>query len=61
MNTYRCYLKNAHKFVGIETIDAADDLEAIRKALALFEQKRAAYTGFELWLRARRIELPLIG
>jgi hypothetical protein len=66
MRAYRCYFLNSRSsIIGVETVEARSDEEAVRVAEALFRRKGAAVHGFELWERKRcisqRLTKPVAG
>jgi hypothetical protein len=57
---YHCFLLDLQsKVVSIEIISAQNDPEAVALAEAVFDEKRAACGGFEVWDRGRRVERVL--
>ena len=56
MPSYRCYFLNLQSAVAhLEIVEADSDANALARAAALFQEKGAGFSAFELWERGRRI------
>jgi hypothetical protein len=51
----RCYFMRGGHIAGVELLDVKSDEEAIEKCVALFEERKSRFEGFEVWDRARKI------
>lgn len=49
----RCYFVRGGHIVGVETLSAATDDALIAQSRTLFEARKNAFDGFEVWDRAR--------
>jgi hypothetical protein len=57
---YRCYFINLQSHIEhVEMIDAPGDVDAMAQADAIFRDKGAGFSGFEVWDRGRRLEREL--
>ena len=53
----RCYfMRNGH-IAGVEALYVKSDEEALEKAKALFEERKALFDGFEVWDRTRKVDV----
>ena len=56
MRPYRCYFLNRQSAIaGVELIEAETDDEALRRGEAVYREKGAQFSGFEVWDCGRRI------
>jgi hypothetical protein len=49
----RCYFLKSGHIVGVEEMLGLSEFEAIEKGRTLFETRKTAVDGFEIWERAR--------
>jgi nicotinamide mononucleotide adenylyltransferase len=55
MLDYRCYFMNGGHIAALKTIQATTDDLAIAIGRAAYRDKKADYSGFEIWDRDRMV------
>jgi hypothetical protein len=51
----RCYFMRGGHIAAVEILDVKSDEEAVEKCVALFEEQKSKFEGFEVWDRTRKI------
>jgi hypothetical protein len=51
----RCFFIRRGHVAAVETLDVTSDEEAIEKAKALFEERKAKYERYEVWDLSRKL------